>query len=644
MKNESSPTIIQSVQKLGVTMVTVMFGLQMLRVLMPSLAVYLRDTVGVGSLDLAPIAVGIFSLSFLAGILWRYAGPRTALWISAGGVAIVRVLEQISTSPNLDFYLSSLGVVLFLMFIPKGLALTRDEGTAGSSRFGLAFMLGLALDTAVHVGAGTLDLTWQAGIAPLLIVLVFALGLLYIVRRTAAELSEDNHRSGHWSGSSALFALGPWLLLQMLVFQNVARVSALTGWETPTAGALVILGNALGLAAAVRLAHSSISTMVIGLGSGIVLILSLLSPEPTGSAAALQLLGGQILSFILVAILFAGFGKGKNTHGIARATIANGIGKVLFVLLMFLYYVAFDIDFGFRAPVILLVLAFLILLGVIVAARGQHQPADSPSYHAAKFAAILLIIPLILSVLWKTPESITPSSTNKTVRVISYNLHNGINTDGRLDLEATAKIIEESGADIVALQEVSRGWLIFGSVDMLSWFSQRLDMPYIYGPTGDAQWGNAVLSRYPILSAEMVALEPSDLLLRRGYIKATIDIGGGTITIINTHFTHVDEHDAERDIQSSQLIEARNGEPATLMMGDLNARPDDNAITILIDSGMVDISAAVGKQPTYTYYSTNPDHQIDYIFASSDLGFEDFLIPRTTASDHLPLMVTIILP
>ncbi|MCH7662805.1 MAG: endonuclease/exonuclease/phosphatase family protein [Chloroflexi bacterium] len=644
MENETSPTLIQSIQKSGMTLITVMFGLQMLRVLMPSLAVYLRDTVGVGSLDLAPIAVGIFSLSFLAGILWRYAGPRTALWISAGGVAIVRVLEQISTSPNLDFYLSSLGVVLFLMYIPKGLALTRDEGAAGSSRFGVAFMLGLAFDTAIHVGVGTLDLTWQTGIVPLLIVLVLAIDLLDKVRRTAAELSDDNHRAGHWSGSSALFALGPWLLLQMLVFQNVARVSALTGWETPAAGALVILGNALGLAAAVRLAHSRISAMVIGLGSGLVLILSLLSPEPTGTSAALQLLGGQILSFILAGILFTGFGKGKNTHGIARSTIANGIGKVLFVLLMFLYYVAYDIDFGFQSPVILLVLAILITLGVLMAARGKHQTPDSPNYHAAMFAGILLIIPLILSLLWKTPESITPSATNKTVRVMSYNLHNGINTDGRLDLEAIAKVIEESGADVVGLQEVSRGWLIFGSVDMLSWLSQRLDMPYIYGPTGDAQWGNAVLSRYPILSAELVALEPSGLLLRRGYIKATIDIGGGTLTIINTHFTHVDEHDDERDIQSSQIIEARNGESTTIMMGDLNARPDDNAITILIDSGMVDISAEIGSQPTYTYYSTNPDHQIDYIFASSDLGYEDFIIPNTTASDHLPVVVTITIP
>ena len=80
------------------------------------------------------------------------------------------------------------------------------------------------------------------------------------------------------------------------------------------------------------------------------------------------------------------------------------------------------------------------------------------------------------------------------------------------------------------------------------------------------------------------------------------------------------------------------------MLSYLNARPNDNAITILIDSGIVDISAAIGTQPSYTYYSTNPDHQIDYIFASSDLGFEDFIIPRTTASDHLPLVVTIILP
>lgn len=645
METKSFPAPIEYFRKSATTLITVMFGFQLLRVLLPSLAGYLRDSVGVASLDIAPIAMFIFALSFLAGVIWRFAGARAALWISAGGVAIIRLAEQLSTSAELDYYLSAAGVALFLIYIPTGLALTRDKGKTGASNFGLGFMLGIAADSAIHTGARTLDLSWQTGIVPIVIVLALATVLLDSVRKSVSQISAGNHREGHWSGTSALFALGPWILLQMLVFQNVARVSALTVWETPAAGALVIFGNALGLAAAVRLAQSKLSPMVIALVSGLVLTVSMLSPEPSGISAAVQLIGGQILSFILAATLFAGFGKGSNTAGIARATISGGVGNIVFVLLAFLYYVAYDISFGFRAPTLLPALAVLILIGALLASRGeQQQKAGGANYQSAIAASWLLIIPLVLAFLWKSPAAEIPEASNKTVKVMSYNLHNGINTDGRLDLEALAQVIEDSGADVIAFQEISRGWLIWGSVDMLTWLSQRLDMPYAYGPTAGAQWGNAILSRFPIKSFDNIPLDPDDLLLLRGYIQAEIDIGGGTLTMLATHFTAIDDHDLEREIQSSQLIDAWNNGPAMIILGDLNARPDEGAITLLVNAGLIDISAVIGKQPTYTYYSAHADHQIDYIFASSDLSYSDFDIPQTTASDHLPLVVTIVIP
>jgi endonuclease/exonuclease/phosphatase family metal-dependent hydrolase len=127
-------------------------------------------------------------------------------------------------------------------------------------------------------------------------------------------------------------------------------------------------------------------------------------------------------------------------------------------------------------------------------------------------------------------------------------------------------------------------------------------------------------------------------------IIAEIDIGGSHLSVISTHFTHVDEQDQERNIQASAILDAWSQTPATIFMGDLNARPDSDAIRILVENGFVDISAEIGTQPTYTYYSANPDHQIDYIFASSDLDYRDFEIIQTTASDHLPLVVVIDLP
>jgi endonuclease/exonuclease/phosphatase family metal-dependent hydrolase len=227
---------------------------------------------------------------------------------------------------------------------------------------------------------------------------------------------------------------------------------------------------------------------------------------------------------------------------------------------------------------------------------------------------------------------------------MSYNLHNGFNTDGRLDMEALAQIIEESDADVVGLQEVSRGWVVNGSVDMLQWLSQRLDMPYVTGPTEGLLWGNAVLSRYPIVSSETVPLPPESLLFRRGYTLVEIDIGSSTMRLINTHLHHITEDSEIRQEQVPPLIEAWGGAPRTVLLGDFNATPDSPEMQLLTGAGLVDVSAIIGPTPRYTSYSASPDQQIDYIWTSDDLEFTDFVIPQSTASDHLPLATTIILP
>ena len=65
----------------------VTMGMQLLRLFIGSLTWYLRDTEGLSAVSLAPYAFGTFLLALLAPLLWRVAGPRLALWISAGGVA-----------------------------------------------------------------------------------------------------------------------------------------------------------------------------------------------------------------------------------------------------------------------------------------------------------------------------------------------------------------------------------------------------------------------------------------------------------------------------------------------------------------------------------------------------------------------------
>ena len=625
------------------TALVAVFGLQELRVLFVGFVGYLRDSVGMGSLSLAPVAIGVFALSFLAGIINRFAGTRNTLYLAAGGLALVRVAEQLAQDPSLDLALSITGVVLFLMYIPLAVGITRAKGVEGGAPLGLAFLLGVSLVSAIQIAARTLDLSWQPGLLPLVAVAALALVLFWALRGQAGQTPAAT--DGSWQSNLALLAVGPWLFLQLQVFQNTGLFSSLTGWETPAAGALLIACNALAFYLAAQAAWPPRSWVYVVL-VGFLALIALLMLSPETPLIPLWLLLGQLFSMTLGMLLFMAASAVKGNQGLLRSTALNGLGQIFFVLFLFLYYSSYDIDFGFASVVLLPIALGLatILVALAHLAKTDKRQAFSRAHPPALTAAALLVIPLALLISWKTPAAQPALAGTATVRVMDYNLHDAVNTAGSVDPEALARVIEDSGANIVGLQEVSRGWLVWGGMDMLTWLSQRLDLPYVWDATADAQWGMAILSRYPIVSVERYDLPPEDIQLPRGFTVAQVDVAGQTLTVINTHFSEKDDQDQIRSTQASAILSTWNNAEATIIMGDFNALPDSQAITLMLEAGLVDISREIGQQPTYTYYSANPDHQIDYIFVTPDLGYSDFVIPSTTASDHLPLAVTIEFP
>ncbi|MCI0394394.1 MAG: endonuclease/exonuclease/phosphatase family protein, partial [Chloroflexi bacterium] len=486
---------------------------------------------------------------------------------------------------------------------------------------------------------------------------VVAAGLLLALRETVARVGATGPGEGGRGGALALAGVGPWLFLQLVVWQNVARAAAATGWSLPAAGGLLVLGNALGLGAAVR-ARQTLpgKPLLAAVAGGLLALLALDAAALTGWAAAVDTILGLVLSGMLLVVIAGSGGEDRFSSGETRReaiqrrhyipTVANGVGQILFVVLSFAYYVSYDLPLGFRSATVLPVAALLVAVAAAGAARGRRTvsavwPAD---YAPVLAGLVLLLCPVGLALTWRTPETVEPAADNATVRLMDYNLHNGFNTAGRLDLEAVAQVIEANDPDVVGLQEVSRGWIINGSVDMLQWLSQRLAMPYVSGPTGDLVWGNAILSRYPIISAENVPIPPRSLLLLRGYVVAEIDAGRSTLRIVNTHLHHVEDDSVVRQEQVPALLAGWNGAPRTVIMGDLNATPDSPEMQQIAAAGLVDVAAAVGTPPIYTYYAADPNRQIDYIWSTPDLAASDFAIPRTTASDHLPMFVTLTLP
>ncbi len=658
---------------------TVVFGLQVFRVLLVELVFYLRDSLGSSPAVPGIYALALFLVPFSASWVSRLLGPRYAVMLTAGGLALARLIEQFITWPAADLALATIGTAFFLLFIPIyiGRASARDSERGGRI-FVLGFLLGISIDTAVKGVFATLDLSWQPGaITYLIVALLVGLQWLLLSREVRARGAGPTGGTG-FRQFVPVMALGPVLFLELLLFQNIGQQTALINWDQPVVFLWTIFANLVGIVAGVlvmaRPGYGILASLMALAG----LFALLVSGERSGVWAALSVLYGQAvismsIGMIGVAIGHTGYSpsgergpitevQGDRNRRIGGVAAASGIGMLFLLLLAFVYYsnYQFDIPGGTSiVPPIGAAIIFLAVLGMVplLIRHRAGAPAlglrSGQVWAAVPVAVILLVMPLGYLAAWDEPSftngAVQPSGF--PVRVMSYNLHQAFDIEGYMAIEAQARDIEEMGADIVALQEVSRGWLIDGSFDMLVWLSRRLDMPYVWGPSADSVWGNAILSRYPIHNARTQPMpNNSQLQLKRSFTTAQVDVGGGeTLTIIATHLHHVEEDSHLRVPQVETLIAAWDMEKRTVLLGDLNASPNDPEMAALDEAGLKDTFIISGLEDReledgttgFTWTTKDPHKRIDYIWVSGDLRARDFALTGSIASDHLGLAVTV---
>jgi endonuclease/exonuclease/phosphatase family metal-dependent hydrolase len=616
---------------------TTMFGLQLLQVFVPLSVWYLGDSMELDPPLLGAIVLLVFGASFLVIPFHRMLGLRRALRVTLIGIAVIRLFEQLTAVPVLDLALAMLGTILFTFFFPLYLAYVRARGDTAPRKFARGFLLGIVLDTTMYGALHTLDLSWQHSWNAAIWVAAFVAAQLVLIRRFPG--CPDVKTDDSFIHSLPLAAVGPFIFVMEVVLQNVARATALTGFPMPIAFAFVLITGAIGIAASLLPIipdRQTIFAMLIGAG-----FLAFLSsrPEPQPGTADVLYFFGNLLLFPFITLTFSGLAQSERP-GVARAGISNGIGWLIFGLFLQLYYVSYDLRFGFRNTPLVPIAIILIGLATILAMRRMPQWLAASNWTSAAVAFALCIVPLIILIGWRDPKPIT--GQGYPVRVMSYNLHNGFQVDGQLDPERLAQTIEQAHPDVVGLQEVERGRLIDGSLDLATWLSRRLQMPFVYGPTADPVWGNAILSRYPIKQWGNVPLPPNDLLVRRGFIWARIDVGGGEeMLFVATHLHHVESDSTIRQLQSTEIIKFWNHRPRTIIAGTLNAKPDAAEIAVFRNAGLKDTFGNTGFGDGLTFPSANPVERIDYIWFSSDLMASDFGVPKNVASDHLAIEVTV---
>jgi endonuclease/exonuclease/phosphatase family metal-dependent hydrolase len=263
---------------------------------------------------------------------------------------------------------------------------------------------------------------------------------------------------------------------------------------------------------------------------------------------------------------------------------------------------------------------------------------------------------IVLLFLFATPASAVPSAPAArpapvlppvSLRVLSYNIHTGIGTDGQLDLARVAAEIRDTRADVVALQEVDVHWdTRSGFRDQARDLASLLGMRMFFAPIYDLdpltpgqprrQYGIVILSRFPVLHTEnheitrLSTVEPNPVpKLAPGFAEAVLLVRGIRLHLYSTHLDYRPDP-AVRVTQVADMLRIMAPGPK-LLLGDFNATPDAPELAPLWQ----ELTAV----PTgFTFPADLPAKRIDYVTMSAGITARSASVPETLASDHRPVL------
>lgn len=256
--------------------------------------------------------------------------------------------------------------------------------------------------------------------------------------------------------------------------------------------------------------------------------------------------------------------------------------------------------------------------------------------------SVFLLVVVSLAAIACTQKAVTEKE--HTFTVLSYNIHhaNPPSVPDKIDLEAIAKVIKESGADLVGLQEVDVHTIRSGkSSNQAEVLGEMTGMNVFFSKGIDYQggeYGTAILSKYPILQEERYELPNLEGLKSepRTLAVVTVEIGGSPLKFANTH---LDYTNAENNLlQVNKVLEIFEGEKLpVIMVGDFNAVPESASVQLLDKHFTRSCTEGCG----FTVPQIQPRRTIDFIMASHRSPFEVVsheVIDEPYASDHLPVL------
>ena len=242
-------------------------------------------------------------------------------------------------------------------------------------------------------------------------------------------------------------------------------------------------------------------------------------------------------------------------------------------------------------------------------------------------------------------------SLGRPLKLVTFNIwHNQGDWAARRPLLIDA--VRAENPDIVALQEVLEDAAV-GLPNQAATLAEALGSDYrMFFSSTDAEgaprrYGNALITRLPVLAHDWKKLEPLDDY--RTAVRVRLDVGGRAVDIVDTHLAWQDDAQAVRARQIADLLAwlPEDGTPL-IVMGDFNAVQADAGLSVLTGPRFFSALPRDSVPTTLNPAKGHPNRVIDHIFAevAAFRPVEAHLIGNTPVggeypSDHFGVAATV---
>jgi len=262
----------------------------------------------------------------------------------------------------------------------------------------------------------------------------------------------------------------------------------------------------------------------------------------------------------------------------------------------------------------------------------DEQP--TPNLDQTRVLALLAVVIVMAATL---PIGAGNYSNVANVTAVTYTIRYGFDNRWRYALEDMARAIEQSGADVVTLQEVDTGRLTSLGTDDVYYLARRLNMRSYYLPTVERLSGIAVLSRLPIVQAEGRLITSQQE--QTGIVHAQLATAGRDLHVYGT-WLGIRGEDTQRQIAETIGIIGANS--PTVLGGAFNTEPGSSAYTAINDAGFDFAAFGLGAPSPYVQ-SRDPVPNTSYIWLRG-LNSQRGWLPRIPPTNHKMVAVKFAMP